>query len=116
VNLPARLEKQYQKFMQKLWLRHRNHAEFSFALHQIQQAIEPPEQSEYSSSHQLRYVGVQGLQANRKGAGPIPGGGMQCLNHSQWNRLNNFLGAPNFLYPTGAHMPRVLQFAIRITF
>jgi hypothetical protein len=41
VNLPARLAKRYQKFMQKLWLRHRNHAEFSFALHQIQQAIEP---------------------------------------------------------------------------
>jgi hypothetical protein len=48
VNLPTRLEKRYQKFMQKLWLRPSNHAAFSFALHQIQQAIEPPEQSEYS--------------------------------------------------------------------
>jgi hypothetical protein len=86
VNLPARLEKRYQKFMQKLWLRHRNHAEFSFAVHQIQQAIEPPEQSEYFSSHQLRYVGVQGLQANRKGAGPIPGGGMQCLQPHSMER------------------------------
>jgi len=38
------------------------------------------------------------------------------FNHTQWNGVNNFLGAPNFLYPTGAHMPRVLQFAIRITF
>jgi hypothetical protein len=116
VNLPARLEKRYQKFMQKLWLRHRNHAEFSFALHQIQQAIEPPEQSEYSSSHQLRYVGVQGLQANRKVQVQFRAEACNVFNHTQWNGVNNFLGAPNFLYPTGAHMPRVPQFAIRITF
>jgi hypothetical protein len=23
------------------------------------------------------------------------------FNHTQWNGVNNFLGAPNFLYPTG---------------
>lgn len=38
------------------------------------------------------------------------------FNHTQWNGVNNFVGAQNFLYPTGAHMPRVLQFALRITF
>lgn len=38
------------------------------------------------------------------------------FNHTQWNGLDNFVGTPTFLYPTGAHMPRVLQFAIRITF
>jgi hypothetical protein len=38
------------------------------------------------------------------------------FNHTQWNGVNNFVGTQNFLYPTGAHMPRVLQFALRITF
>jgi hypothetical protein len=38
------------------------------------------------------------------------------FNHTQWNAVNNYVGTQNFLYPTGAHMPRVLQFALRITF
>ena len=38
------------------------------------------------------------------------------FNHTQWNRLNPFVGTSNFLYATGAHMPRVLQFALRIIF
>jgi hypothetical protein len=38
------------------------------------------------------------------------------FNHTQWNGVNNYVSTNNFLYSTGAHMPRVLQFAIRITF
>jgi hypothetical protein len=38
------------------------------------------------------------------------------FNHTQWNGVNNYVGTQTFLYPTGAHMPRVLQFALRITF
>ena len=42
--------------------------------------------------------------------------GFNVFNHTQWNGVNNSVGTQNFLYPTGAHMPRVLQFALRITF
>ena len=42
--------------------------------------------------------------------------GFNVFNHTQWNGVNPYVGTPNFLYPTGAHMPRVLQFAIRINF
>jgi hypothetical protein len=38
------------------------------------------------------------------------------FNHTEWNGLNPYVGTTNFLYSTGAHMPRVLQFALRITF
>ena len=38
------------------------------------------------------------------------------FNHTQWNGVNGYVGTQGFLYPTGAHMPRVLQFALRITF
>jgi len=38
------------------------------------------------------------------------------FNHTQWNGVNNYVSTNNFLYSTGAHMPRVLQFALRITF
>ncbi len=38
------------------------------------------------------------------------------FNHTQWNGVNNYVSTTNFLYSTGAHMPRVLQFALRITF
>jgi hypothetical protein len=38
------------------------------------------------------------------------------FNHTQWSSVNNYVGTQNFLYSTGAHMPRVLQFALRITF
>jgi len=42
--------------------------------------------------------------------------GFNIFNHTQWSTINNNVGTQNFLYPTGAHMPRVLQFALRITF
>ncbi len=42
--------------------------------------------------------------------------GFNIFNHPQWNGVNNFVDTGNFLYPTGAHMPRVGQFAIRIAF
>ncbi|HEX3819611.1 MAG TPA: hypothetical protein VHW45_04730 [Candidatus Sulfotelmatobacter sp.] len=38
------------------------------------------------------------------------------FNHTQWNGVNPYVSTTNFLYSTGAHMPRVLQFALRITF
>jgi hypothetical protein len=38
------------------------------------------------------------------------------FNHPQWSQVNNFVDTQNFLYSTQAHMPRVLQFAIRLTF
>ena len=44
------------------------------------------------------------------------------FNHTQWApvggpaAVNPYVGTSNFLVPTAAHMPRVLQFALRITF
>ena len=38
------------------------------------------------------------------------------FNHTEWNGVNPYVGTTNFLFSTGAHMPRVLQFALRITF
>ena len=38
------------------------------------------------------------------------------FNHPQWENINQYVGASNFLYPSHAHMPRVGQFAIRISF
>jgi|CZKD01.1.fsa_nt_gi hypothetical protein len=38
------------------------------------------------------------------------------FNHTEWNGVNPYVSTNNFLYSTGAHMPRVLQFALRITF
>ncbi|HVO64750.1 MAG TPA: carboxypeptidase regulatory-like domain-containing protein [Terriglobales bacterium] len=38
------------------------------------------------------------------------------FNHPQWANINQYVGASNFLYPSQAHMPRVGQFAIRISF
>jgi hypothetical protein len=38
------------------------------------------------------------------------------FNHRQWSQVNNFVESSNFLYPSQAHMPRVGQFAIRISF
>lgn len=38
------------------------------------------------------------------------------FNHTEWNGENPYVSTTNFMYSTGAHMPRVLQFAIRITF
>jgi hypothetical protein len=42
--------------------------------------------------------------------------GFNIFNHTQWRGVNNYVGTPNFMFPAYAHMPRVLQFAIRITF
>jgi len=42
--------------------------------------------------------------------------GFNIFNHTQWNGLNPYVSTTNFMYSTGAHMPRVLQFALRITF
>jgi hypothetical protein len=42
--------------------------------------------------------------------------GFDIFNHPQWSQLNNYVGTQGFLYATQAHMPRVLQFALRITF
>jgi hypothetical protein len=38
------------------------------------------------------------------------------FNHTQWTGVNPYVSTENFLYSGGAHMPRVLQFALRITF
>jgi hypothetical protein len=42
--------------------------------------------------------------------------GFNVFNHPQWSQLDNYVGTTGFLYATQAHMPRVLQFALRITF
>jgi hypothetical protein len=38
------------------------------------------------------------------------------FNHTQWSGLNSAVQTTNFLYATSAHLPRVLQFALRVTF
>lgn len=38
------------------------------------------------------------------------------FNHTEWNGVNPYVSTTNFLFSTGAHMPRVLQFALRIMF
>ncbi|HKV77952.1 MAG TPA: carboxypeptidase regulatory-like domain-containing protein [Candidatus Sulfotelmatobacter sp.] len=38
------------------------------------------------------------------------------FNHTEWTGVNPYVSTTNFLYTTGAHMPRVLQFALRVTF
>jgi Carboxypeptidase regulatory-like domain/TonB-dependent Receptor Plug Domain len=38
------------------------------------------------------------------------------FNHTEFGGVNNYVGSSNFLYPSYAHMPRVLQFALRINF
>jgi len=38
------------------------------------------------------------------------------FNHTQWWGENSYVGSTNFTYPNYAHMPRVLQFALRLTF
>jgi hypothetical protein len=42
--------------------------------------------------------------------------GFNIFNHTEWNGVNSSVATTNFMYTTGAHMPRVLQFALRITF
>jgi hypothetical protein len=38
------------------------------------------------------------------------------FNHTQWSGVNPYVSTNNFLFSTGAHMPRVLQFALRIAY
>ncbi|HTT21121.1 MAG TPA: carboxypeptidase regulatory-like domain-containing protein [Candidatus Sulfotelmatobacter sp.] len=38
------------------------------------------------------------------------------FNHTEWTGVNPYVSTTNFMYTTGAHMPRVLQFALRLTF
>jgi hypothetical protein len=42
--------------------------------------------------------------------------GFDVFNHTQWSSLNNGVGTENFLRATGAHMPRVIQFALKLVF
>jgi len=42
--------------------------------------------------------------------------GFNIFNHTQWRGVNKYAGTANFMFPAYAHMPQVLQFAIRITF
>jgi len=38
------------------------------------------------------------------------------FNHTEWTGVNPYVSTDNFMYTTGAHMPRVLQFGLRLTF
>ena len=38
------------------------------------------------------------------------------FNHTQWTGVDPYVGTDNFMYTTGTHTPRVLQFAVRVTF
>jgi hypothetical protein len=38
------------------------------------------------------------------------------FNHPQWNGVNQYQNTANFLYPSGAHLGRVGQLAIRVAF
>jgi len=42
--------------------------------------------------------------------------GFNVFNHTQWNGINSSIGPTNFMYPSGAHAPRVLQFALKVVF
>jgi len=42
--------------------------------------------------------------------------GFNIFNHTQWRGVNNYVGTANCMLPAYAHMPQVLQFAVRITF
>jgi len=42
--------------------------------------------------------------------------GFNIFNHPQWNGVNQYQGSGNFLYPSGAHMGRVGQLALRVAF
>lgn len=42
--------------------------------------------------------------------------GFNIFNHPQWNGVNQYQGTANFLYPSGAHLGRIGQFAIRVAF
>jgi hypothetical protein len=38
------------------------------------------------------------------------------FNHTQWNGVNTQFGGANFLLPSGAHNPRILQLAMKFLF
>jgi Carboxypeptidase regulatory-like domain/TonB-dependent Receptor Plug Domain len=46
--------------------------------------------------------------------------GFNIFNHTQWigppNGLNNMVGSDNFMRATAAHLPRILQFGLKLTF
>jgi hypothetical protein len=42
--------------------------------------------------------------------------GFNLFNHTQWYGVNNGVGGDFFLHPTGAHLARVMQFALRVAF
>jgi hypothetical protein len=42
--------------------------------------------------------------------------GFNIFNHPQWNGVNQYQNTANFLYPSGAHLGRVGQFAVRLAF
>jgi len=44
------------------------------------------------------------------------GEAFNIFNHTEWTGVNPYVSTDNFMYSTGAHMPRVLQFALRVTF
>ncbi len=42
--------------------------------------------------------------------------GFNVFNHTQWSALNTGVGADNFMRASAAHLARVLQFALKLTF
>lgn len=42
--------------------------------------------------------------------------GFNIFNHTQWSALNTGVGADNFLRATAAHMARVVQFGLKLSF
>jgi hypothetical protein len=42
--------------------------------------------------------------------------GFNVFNHTQWWGLNSGVGADNFMRANRAHMARVFQFALKLTF
>jgi hypothetical protein len=56
------------------------------------------------------------FQATEKVSIQFRAEGFNIFNHPQWNGVNAYQNTGNFLYPSGAHMERVGQFAIRVAF
>ena len=42
--------------------------------------------------------------------------GFNVFNHTQWSGVYNTLGSADFLYPSGAHNPRILQLGMKLLF
>jgi len=56
------------------------------------------------------------FQATEKVSIQFRAEGFNIFNHPQWNGVNQYQNTANFLYPSGAHLGRVGQFAIRVAF